>query len=101
MSGDGGGIDIQYAVLVTLHEDLTNSKKKAQDTMHQLETEFTKLLGDSWVGASRDMYDEYKRGWDEKFARMDQIIGMAMTHVSDTHDLYRETERVNVSMWQA
>jgi WXG100 family type VII secretion target len=100
MSGDGG-IDIQYAVLVNLAEDLSNSKKKAQNTMLELEADFKKLLGDSWVGASRDMYDEYKRSWDEKFARMDQIIGQAMTHVADTHDLYRETERVNVGMWQA
>jgi uncharacterized protein YukE len=100
MSGDSG-IDIQYGVLVTLHEDLSNSKKKAQDTMLRLESDFKRLLGDSWVGASRDMYDDYKRGWDEKFVRMDQIIAQAVTHVADTHDLYRETERVNVGMWQA
>lgn len=98
MSNDPGSLNISYATLAAGEQELGQAYQAAKSAIDDLKAKLNQNLAE-WTGDARTAYEQVQRDWDQAFAHMATVLQRAQAHLGNSHDMYQQVERQNISIW--
>ena len=79
--------------------DMTKARELMQSHRDQMEQDLTRILGESWQGASNTAYNEALQAWNASLEEMRKIVDRLGAAVTTIGGNYHHTERSVEGNW--